>query len=333
MDRRQFIKISGGAAALLAAGLGSCGNSRESDTSDAAETGVSAKSKVAVHQNPELTADNHRLEKRDFQRLLENTLNTLFDVQDYREGLRELFKPQDIVGIKVNCLSGRMMSTHLQSALSMAEMLAQIGIPRENIILWDRSDADLKYAGYPKNTKRGDIQIYGADTAGYQRELTIHRSIGSFTTRILDKVTAMVNLPVLKDHGIVGVTLSLKNFFGAIHNPNKYHPNSGNPYVADLYSLPVIKDKVRLTVIDGLKGQYEGGPPGQPQWQWNFGGLLASTDPAALDAIGLDIIEAKRAEKGFPSLSEAGRFPEYLKTAELLGIGNFSRDKIKIVRS
>jgi uncharacterized protein (DUF362 family) len=135
----------------------------------------------------------------------------------------------------------------------------------------------------------------------------------------------------LKDHGIVGVTLSLKNFFGAIHNPNKYHLNNGDPYIADLFSYPAIKDKVVLNIVDGIVGQYEGGPPPMPQWQWNFAGILCGSDPVAVDRIGLDIIETARAKNGLMSLTEASRFPAYLKTAEKVGLGNFDRARINLI--
>lgn len=335
IDRRRFLQIVAGTAAALGGGLASCGNNSGQSPpakhpQPTSPRSGGQKSLVALCRRVGNFPLNRPIDQKKVDRLLSDTLDGLFDLRDNREGLRELFNPNDIIGIKVNCLSGRKMSTHYQLALSLAQALSGIGVRRENIIIWDRADADLKYAGYKLKRSRGDFQVYGADTAGYSRELVIHRSIGSFTTRIIDRVTAMINLPVLKDHGIVGVTLSLKNFFGAIHNPNKYHINEGDPYVADLYSLPSICGKVKLTIIDGIVGQYEGGPPSHPQWQWLFGGLIAGFDPVALDRTGLDIIERERAAHNRASLSEAGRFPHYLKTAEKLGLGNFRKENIEV---
>jgi len=95
----------------------------------------------------------------------------------------------------------------------------------------------------------------------------------------------------------VGVTMALKNLFGAIHNPNKYHITAGDPYVADVNMLPPIRQKVRLTICDAIAPQYEGGPSYMPQWSWPFNGVIASRDPVALDYTGWQIIERKRAEK------------------------------------
>ena len=109
--------------------------------------------------------------------------------------------------------------------------------------------------------------------------------------------------------------MALKNMFGAIHNPNKYHSNAGDPYVADVNALAPIRQKVRLTICDALIAQYEGGPSYMPQWSWPFNGVLVASDPVALDTIGWQIIEAKRKEKGLPSLQAAKRAPSYIATA------------------
>lgn len=329
-SRRNLIKSAGFAAAGLALAVVSCGegSNRESDASPKSVT--ADKSRVAIVRRPADFPLGEKVNPEPVERLLDAVLQSLFDIKDPREGLREIFHPDDIVGIKVNCLSGRKMSTHPQLALAMAAMLGRAGVKPDNIIIWDRSDGDLQRAGFKLNRGQG-IKIYGVDSSGYGRELMIHRSIGSFIANIMERTDIIVNLPVLKDHGIVGVTLSLKNFFGAIHNPNKYHPNGGDPYIADLYSHPLFKDKVKLNIVDGIVGQYEGGPPYQPQWRWNFGGLIAGTDPVAVDRVGLDIIEEQRRLNGVKSLAEAGRYPHYLETAEKLGIGNFDRGKIKII--
>jgi len=85
--------------------------------------------------------------------------------------------------------------------------------------------------------------------------------------------------------------------------------------VADVYALPAIRQKVRLHICDGLNAQYEGGPSYMPQWMWPFNGLLVARDPVALDYVGWNIIEKKRAELGMKSLRELRREPRYILTA------------------
>jgi uncharacterized protein (DUF362 family) len=243
----------------------------------------------------------------------------------------ELIRPDDVVGIKVNCLAGRGMSTRLDLVQALIRRVEDAGVPRRRIIIWDRLSADLKRAAYPLNRGGTDVQSYGNDVGGYDRKLTIHRSVGSILARLLTKeCSVVINVPVLKDHGICGVTLALKNYFGAIHNPNKYHVRTGDPFIADLNALPVIRKKTVLTVADAIQAQYEGGPPYMPHWTWDYGGLLLATDPVAMDALGWSILEDERKTHGMPSLREANREPTYIATAAGLGLGSDDIEQIEV---
>jgi uncharacterized protein (DUF362 family) len=225
-------------------------------------------------------------------------------------------RPGEVVGLKVNCLAGRGNSTSVALVEAICERLQQAGIAQKDIVVWDRLTSDLEHGGFRIGSRRDRIRYVGNDAAGYEEELATFGSAGSRLSRTLTRTAnAVINLPVLKDHGIVGVTMALKNLFGAIHNPNKYHLNAGDPYVADVCMLPPIRQKVRLTICDAITAQYEGGPSFMPQWTWPFNGLLVAQDPVALDSVGWQIIEQKRAEKGMKSLKAAGREPAYIATA------------------
>ena len=330
-NRRKFLEYTSASIGGAMVFFVSCGGANErSGEANGSPNPQGGKSKVVKCLRPEWFSLKTKPDSAKTADLLNTTLKTLFECDPIR-GLRNIFNAGEIVAIKVNCLSGSSMSTHPQLVWELVKLLIKAGLSEDNIIIWDRTDADLTRAGFKLNKGSG-VKVYGVDSSGYSRQLLIHRSIGSYMANIVERCDKIINLPVLKDHGIVGVTLSLKNFFGAVHNPNKYHPNCGDPYVADLYSHPLIKDKAALTIIDGIIGQYEGGPPPQPQWQWNFGGLLAGTDPVALDRIGLEIIEAARAENGILPLKQASRYPNYLITAEKLGLGNFELENIEVVK-
>jgi uncharacterized protein (DUF362 family) len=230
------------------------------------------------------------------------------------EAWKRVVRPGEVVGLKVNCLSGRGNSTRVQLVEAICERLQQAGIPQNNIVIWDRLNRDLESAGF-RISSRG-IRCLGNDTSGYENELSIYGNAGSLLSKTITRVCdAVINLPVLKDHGIVGVTMALKNMFGAIHNPNKYHVNVGDPYVADVNMLPAIREKVRLHICDATTAQYEGGPSYMPQWTWPYNGLIVASDPVALDYTGWQIIEHKRSEKGMKTLKDLKREPVYIATA------------------
>ena len=79
--------------------------------------------------------------------------------------------------------------------------------------------------------------------------------------------------------------------------------------------LPPIRQKVRLNICDALTAQYEGGPSFMPQWTWPYNGLMVSLDPVAMDYVGWQILEQKRADKGMKSLKAMERAPNYITTA------------------
>ena len=246
--------------------------------------------------------------------LLDRALQASFNCDSPVEALKKVVRPGEVVGLKVNCLGGRGNATHLELVEAITERLRQAGITE--IVIWDRLNSDLERSRFKVAEHGSGVRCFGNDAVGYENNLSTFGSAGSLVSRTLSQVCdAVINLPVLKDHGIAGVTLALKSMFGAIHNPNKYHSNACNPYVADVYALPPIRQKVRLHICDGLNAQYEGGPSFMPQWMWPFNGLLVSRDPVALDYVGWKIIEKKRAEVGMKPLAEIKREPVYIATA------------------
>ena len=248
--------------------------------------------------------------------MLDRSMQALSDRDSPADAWRKIFRPGETVGLKLNCLAGKGISTSPILVEAICERLQEAGVSGKDIIVWDRLNADLESAGFRVSTQPKPIRFVGNEVFGYEDDLAAFGSVGSLLCRTLTRMCdAVINLPVLKDHGIVGVTLAMKNLFGAVHNPNKYHLNVGDPYVADVSMLQPVRQKVRLTICDATTAQYEGGPSFMPQWTWPFNGLLVSRDPVALDYTGWQIIEKKRAEKGMKSLKEVGRAPTYIATA------------------
>jgi uncharacterized protein (DUF362 family) len=283
-----------------------------------ARAAVPTKSKVVIARDPSLAPGPRPLapDSARLLNLLDRALQSLYNADSPIEVWKRIARPSEVVGLKVNCLSGRGNSTSTVLVEAVCERLQQAGIPRTNIVIWDRLNSDLESAGFQLSSRKDRIRCLGNDAAGYETDLAIFGSVGSLLSKTLTRTCdAVINLPVLKDHGIVGVTMALKNLFGAIHNPNKYHLTAGDPYVADVNMLPPIRQKVRLTICDAIAPQYEGGPSYMPQWSWPFNGVIASRDPVALDYTGWRIIEQKRAEKGIESLRDVHREPAYIARA------------------
>jgi uncharacterized protein (DUF362 family) len=148
---------------------------------------------------------------------------------------------------------------------------------------------------------------------------------------VTDEATALVSAPVLKDHNLAGLSAGLKNFYGAIHNPNKYHDHGCDPFIADVCAHAHIRDRLRLVVCDAARPQYHLGPARRAQWQWAYGGILLGTDPVAVDRVGCEILERKRAAAGLKPLEADGRPVRYLASAEQRGLGAADLERIEVV--
>ena len=278
--------------------------------------GVQGKSRVGVARDAQVRGTGAFVDPGRVAALLDRAMQALFDRDKAVEAWKKLVRPGDSVGLKVNTLGGRGIATNRELVEAICDRLQEAGIKPADIVVWDRDTAELERGGFHPAVGGNRVQCYGTDRVDYEDELSAWGSVGSRLSKILTRRTnVLINLPVLKDHDGAGVTLALKNMYGAIHNPNKYHPNGCDPYVADVNMLPEIRSRMRLTICDATTAMFDGGPAWKPEKSWQFNGLLVSQDPVALDSTGRQIIERKRAEKGLKTLAAEERTPNYIATA------------------
>ena len=324
--RREFLAhvAAAGAGALLA---------RVSGAEEAAKP--AARPRVVVIRHEALAAERGELRADRVREILDEAARALAGDSKAADAWARWFKPADRVAIKVNCL-GYVTSPVMASALAGAIGAAEVA--PANTILWDRTARELKAAGYELRLAGKGVRCLGTDlldargNGGYEAEISSSGAIGSMYSRIVtDEATALVSAPILKDHNLAGLSAGLKNFFGAIHNPNKYHDDGCDPFVADVCAHAHIRGRLRLVVCDAMRPQCQGGPPPRGQHQWPYGGILIGTDPVAVDRVGLEILERKRAAAGLKPLEADGRPVRYLKTAAERGLGVDDLAKIEVV--
>ena len=325
-NRRDFLKqCFTGAAVLRASGT--------MGLLAPAQQAASAKSRVVIARDDLLRGTGSTVDSRRMLGLLDRAMQTLCDRDHAVEAWSKLVRPGETVGLKVNALGGRGLSSNLQLIEAICGRLQEAGIKAGDIVVWDRDSDELERAGFRIAMGGNGVQCFGTDRVDYEPELAAHGSVGSRLSRILtQRSNVLINVPVLKDHDGAGVTIALKNMYGVIHNPNKYHPNGCNPYIADLNMLPEIRTRMRLTICDATTAQYEGGPAYKPEYSWRHNALIVSQDPVALDYTGWQIIERKRAEKGLKTLEAEGRAPHYIATAADAGhqLGTNDPDRITV---
>jgi uncharacterized protein (DUF362 family) len=254
-------------------------------------------------------------------------LTNAASVQDAWAQVFPELQSTDVIGIKVNCINRR-LSSHPEVVYAIAQSLVEsLGVNPNNIIIWDRTSRELKRAKYTHNVTDKGVRCLGtSDKIGYDKSFAVEVGNGRqvHLSNILSRMcTYLINVPVLKDHNIAGVTLSLKNHYGSIDRPGSCHGEGCDPYIANLNNTPQIKNKTKLIICDALFGIYKGGPHGSPQWINRQ--ILTSTDPVALDHIGMTLIDQQRREKSIKLISERTK---YLLTAAKLGLGNNNPEHI-----
>jgi uncharacterized protein (DUF362 family) len=272
-------------------------------------------SRVSLAEDAMLRGSGSSVASGRMAALLDRALQALFQTDSPIHAWENVVHPGQLIALKVNTLGGRGLSTSIGLVDAICERLQQAGIRARDIVIFDRNTAEMERAGFRIRTGGDQVQCFGTDRLGYEDDLAVFGEVGSRLSRILTRrCEVLINIPVLKDHDGAGVSIALKNMYGVIHNPNKYHPNGCNPYVADVNMLPDIRAKLRLHICDATTACFDGGPGFKPQFTWQQNALIVSTDPVALDQAGWQLIERKRAEKGLKTLAAEGREPRYIAT-------------------
>ncbi len=138
------------AAAVLAAFAGApAAWTEEAPKPEAVSPQAPARSTVyAVHDNAairEFVADPEIV-----HRMVDRLVLAATGKENIADAWRSLVSPKDIVGIKISAVG----LVHKALVARIVEGLMEAGVPRENILVWDRDANDLRVAGYlEKNNK------------------------------------------------------------------------------------------------------------------------------------------------------------------------------------
>lgn len=132
-----------------------------------------------------------------------------------------------------------------------------------------------------------------------------------------DGVDRVIGVAPVKDHGLAGATLGIKNWYGLIGGRrNLFHQRIGDCLV-DLATLV----KPTLTILDGTISMISNGPTGGSERDLKrTNTVIAGTDPVAVDACGASLLG--RSVHDLP----------WLKQAERAGLGTTDWEGIESVR-
>ena len=142
---------------------------------------------------------------------------------------------------------------------------------------------------------------------------------------------ALISLPALKAHWLTGIGTVFKNYITFNGSPSSYH-DENNAKLGEIWNMPHVKGKTKLVLVDALRPLCDKGPQPDPRYMWQYKGLIAGTDPVAVETVCLKVIMQKRqALRGEPwPLSLP---PMVVEMADKrYGLGTSNLNEIQIVR-
>jgi len=295
LSRRSFL-----GSAVVAAGapwLGSAAVRGSNDDKLVVPPGVNPSRVVAVH-SPHIV-DGARVHARRLREMLARTLTKLTDTRAVEDAWRTILKPDDVVCLKFNGSAQSLLGTTEPFAEALIESLVAAGISPDRIVCVEAPPS--------VRAKYGTTD----PVSGFASTATDFGSGSDELASVLDQVTAIVSVPFLKTHNIAGMTCALKNLsHGLVKHPARYHANGCSPYITDIVSLPHIRKKLRLCLVNALRIIFDKGPEGSAETVSDEGMVFAAFDPVAADAHGLTILnEVRRSRQLSPVAASARDIP------------------------
>jgi hypothetical protein len=313
---------------------------------------------VWVAHNPDAIQD-YKTNPRVVRAMVNRLLLAATGQPDIAKAWASLVAPNDRVGIKISAAGGELFTTHHDVVNAIVDGLVAAGHPRNSIVVWDRSIAGIKGAGYKPGAEGFQLRaitprdgydakaVFSAPLLGkliwgdldYKSDKgkmpmlpdTENTSNVSHFSKILSNdVTKIINVPVMSNSTTNGIAGCLYNVtIPNIDNWRRFAQGTGfgAESIALIYSDPVVGQKIVFNLMDGLAAQYGGGPQSQPNFAIHHATLYASKDPVAVDAVALKRLEEWRVRATFPPI---GPLASYVQAASQLGLGNSDASRIEI---
>lgn len=319
---------------------------------------------VRVHSEKSIDAASARVDRAVVKRMLSAGMQSLTGCTRDEDCWTRFISPKDIVGIKVNCSGAPHIMSSPEIVAGIVENLVAIGVPPQNIWIYERFEGQLKSIGYDRYVAAG-IKIWWAEgrlrgsLLGYDPNTYVEVDFfgeddtRSFMVRpVADTFTKIINVPKMKEHQAAGVTGCLKNIayghFSNVDRSHRFTKTNTYSFIGTLASVEPIPTKVVLNIMDGLSGVWQAGPFSEyPQFRFYPKQIMFGTDPVAMDHLLIDIIEAKRKAEGAPSIFDRSpshigrdnsnpnfnafiREPGHVEYASRLGLGVYDANQIKL---
>lgn len=308
---------------------------------------------VVVQDREAIEAFRPKLDR--VQSMVGRGLKSLTGKTTVNEAWMSLVSTQDVIGIKVFSRPGPNSGTRPAVAEAVSRGLISAGVPASQIIVWDKSEVDLREARFFELAETLGIRVAGSAAAGWDAtnyydtplignlvfdDFEFGRTgegVGrkSFVSKLVSReITKIINVTPLLNHNLSGVS---GNLFGlamdSVDNTYRFEHDALrlSKAVPEIYALPSVGDKVVLNITDALICQYEGGQRGLLHYSTVLNQLRFSRDPVALDMLSIKELDRQRRATKSPYVKP--NFDLYANAALLeLGVNDVTQIQVETLK-
>jgi len=324
LDRRRFIKMLGlGTTGLAVSQTAFEGLANPGRRPGPATVALARADHVFLEGvfAPEFAYPEGKIDYASIETVVDGAMQALTGERRAEAQWAKYVGGQDRVGIMVDV---HPLPVPIILAECIIDRLIKTGIKQQAIFVFAAGERELFAAGYSLDRDRPGVKAYATDSEGFRN---------GFSRLVLDRCDVVINLARLRPHATVGLAGAVHNHLALVPSPQRIALRRKQTELPSAAARPVARHHVKVHLLDTMNPAYQVPPPPGTEFRWPYGGLLASEDPVALDVIGKQILEAKRAQvKGEPWPLEPE--PEYLRTAQTAyALGQADPELISVVRT
>src|SRR5438034_1732438 len=231
---------------------------------------------VSVKSSKSVDITTGKADDAVVREMMAQGMRTLTGAATTADAWRRFFQPSDVVGIKVNCGGYPHCISAYEIVADVVRQLTGVGVPVTQIYVYERFQNQMDECNYAPHLPQG-VQIVAAeranrnvDNSGYDPATYLEADLfGEEDTRsnmmrlVSRRLTKIINIPNMKDHGATGVTGCLKNIaYGSFSNVARTHQRGQShtySVVGTLAAVEPLRSRTVLQIMDGLRGVCDGG--------------------------------------------------------------------------
>jgi hypothetical protein len=248
--------------------------------------------RVVLVRDKAVFSEEEGLNKAVIEQMLDDAVASLLKTEHPREAWGQMAGPTDVVGVKSN--AWHLLPTPREVENAVISRLMREGVKEKNIAV-------------------GDKRV--------------------LRDKVFERSTVLLNLCTLRTHFWSGTGGCIKNYIMFVKKPWAYHDDQ----CADLgaiWNLKHVTGKTRLNVLCAFTPLFWGRGPHHfdRRYIWDYGGMIIGTDPVAVDAVGVRLLQAKRLEF-FGEDRPLDTTPKHVVVADKRhGLGTSDLSKIELVK-